>query len=122
MSKTITTNKMINFLLLLSLLTSLTVGSAVPFKHERALAATPTLVPDAVATDTPVIDGVKDAIWCSAFASDPLGDMSEPNLDLQGLYLLEDDENYFLFQDTDEHIQDDYFVGYSDNPPERSTT
>lgn len=28
----------------------------------------------------------------------------------------EEDENYFLFQDTDEHIQDDYFKGFIESP------
>jgi hypothetical protein len=36
-----------------------------------------------------VIDGVKDAAWGDPLASDPVGDMSEPNLDLQGLYVVE---------------------------------
>ena len=43
-----------------------------------------------------VIDGVKEADWGDALASDPLGDMSEPNLDLQGLYVVEDADNFYF--------------------------
>jgi glycosidase len=43
-----------------------------------------------------VIDGVKEAAWGDALASDPAGDMSEPNLDLQDLYVLEDADNYYI--------------------------
>jgi glycosidase len=43
-----------------------------------------------------IIDGVKDAAWGAPLASDPIGDMSEPNLDLQGLYLVEDADNYYI--------------------------
>jgi glycosidase len=43
-----------------------------------------------------LIDGVKDAAWGDALALDPTGDMTEPNLDLQGLYVVEDAEDYFI--------------------------
>jgi glycosidase len=43
-----------------------------------------------------VIDGVKEAAWGDPLASDPVGDMSESNLDLQGLYVVEDADNYYL--------------------------
>jgi glycosidase len=43
-----------------------------------------------------VIDGVKEAAWGDPLASDPVGDMSEPNLDLQGLYVVEDADNYYV--------------------------
>ena len=43
-----------------------------------------------------LIDGVKEAAWGDPLASDPAGDMSEPNLDLKGLYLVEDDDNYYI--------------------------
>ncbi len=44
----------------------------------------------------PLIDGERDQIWGSPIAEDPLGDMSEVNLDLNGLYLVEDADNYYL--------------------------
>ncbi|MBN2503463.1 MAG: hypothetical protein JXB38_21990 [Anaerolineales bacterium] len=43
-----------------------------------------------------VIDGVKEAAWGDALAADPQGDISEPNLDLQGLYVVEDGDNYYI--------------------------
>jgi glycosidase/fibronectin type 3 domain-containing protein len=43
-----------------------------------------------------VIDGVREADWGDPLASDPAGDMSEPNLDLQGLYVVEDADNYYI--------------------------
>lgn len=43
-----------------------------------------------------VIDGVKDDAWGEPLASDPAGDMSEPNLDLQGLYVVEDADNVYI--------------------------
>ncbi|MGD8473064.1 MAG: hypothetical protein PVH59_03010, partial [Anaerolineae bacterium] len=43
-----------------------------------------------------VIDGVKDAAWGDPLASDPVGDMTEPSLDLQGLYVVEDADNYYI--------------------------
>ena len=43
-----------------------------------------------------VIDGVREAAWGEPLAEDPIGDISEPNLDLQGLYLAEDDDNYYI--------------------------
>jgi glycosidase len=43
-----------------------------------------------------LIDGVKEAAWGEPLALDPTGDMSEPNLDLQGLYVVEDAENYYI--------------------------
>jgi glycosidase len=43
-----------------------------------------------------VIDGVKEAAWGDPLAVDPMGDMSEPNLDLQGLYVIEDADNVYV--------------------------
>ena len=43
-----------------------------------------------------VIDGVKEADWGDPLASDPIGDMSEPNLDLGNLYVVEDADNYYI--------------------------
>jgi hypothetical protein len=43
-----------------------------------------------------VIDGVKEAAWGAPLASDPIGDMSEPNLDMHGLYVTEDTANYYI--------------------------
>jgi hypothetical protein len=43
-----------------------------------------------------VIDGVREAAWGSPLAVDPTLDMAEPNLDLQGLYVVEDADNYCL--------------------------
>ncbi|MBN1581463.1 MAG: hypothetical protein JXA89_12240, partial [Anaerolineae bacterium] len=45
---------------------------------------------------TILIDGSKEAAWGDPLANDPLGDMSEPNLDLQSLYVLEDADNYYI--------------------------
>jgi glycosidase len=42
------------------------------------------------------IDGVKEAAWGNPLALDPLGDMSEPNLDLHGLYVVEDEDSYYI--------------------------
>ena len=42
------------------------------------------------------IDGVKDAAYGSAVATDPVGDMSEPNLDLSNLYIVDDANNYYI--------------------------
>ena len=42
------------------------------------------------------IDGIKEAAWGDPLASDPAGDMTEANLDLQGLYVVEDDDNYYI--------------------------
>jgi glycosidase len=42
------------------------------------------------------IDGVKDAAWGSPLAEDPAGDIDEPNLDLQRLYLVQDADNYYI--------------------------
>jgi hypothetical protein len=49
-----------------------------------------------LALATPTIDGVHDAVWGAPVAVDPLGDMSEPNLDLNNLYLLEDATNFYI--------------------------
>ena len=49
-----------------------------------------------LALATPTIDGVRDAIWGDPVATDPFGDMTEPNLDLNRLYLLEDASNFFI--------------------------
>jgi glycosidase len=43
-----------------------------------------------------IIDGIKEATWGEPLAVDPTGDMTEPNLDLQGLYLVEDADNYYI--------------------------
>jgi len=43
-----------------------------------------------------VIDGIKDANWGTALAVDPTGDMTEPNLDVQGLYVVEDANYYYI--------------------------
>jgi glycosidase len=43
-----------------------------------------------------VIDGIKDAAWGPPLAVDPAGDMTEPNLDLQGLYVVEDADNVYI--------------------------
>jgi hypothetical protein len=45
---------------------------------------------------SPVIDGERDAAYGDPIASDPLGDMTEPNLDLHNLYLVEDADNYYI--------------------------
>ena len=42
------------------------------------------------------IDGVKDAAWGDPVAVDPAGDMSEPNLDLTGLYIVDDGANFYI--------------------------
>ncbi len=42
------------------------------------------------------IDGVKDAAYGSAVATDPVADMSEPNLDLNNLYIVDDANNYYI--------------------------
>jgi hypothetical protein len=44
----------------------------------------------------PFIDGERDQVWGDPAAEDPLGDMTEPNLDLYGLYLVEDTDNFYL--------------------------
>ncbi|MEJ2209382.1 MAG: hypothetical protein P8129_10135, partial [Anaerolineae bacterium] len=43
-----------------------------------------------------VIDGAKEAAWGDPLALDPAGDISEPNLDLTGLYVVEDADNYYI--------------------------
>lgn len=43
-----------------------------------------------------VIDGVKEAAWGDPLASDPAGDMIDPTFDLQGLYVVEDVDNYYI--------------------------
>ncbi|MBN2044328.1 MAG: hypothetical protein JW757_04840 [Anaerolineales bacterium] len=48
------------------------------------------------ADTTIIIDGVKEADWGDPLASDPAGDISEPNLDLQGLYVVEDADNFYI--------------------------
>jgi len=47
-------------------------------------------------TTTIVIDGIKDAEWGAPLAVDPTLDMSEPNLDVQGLYVVEDADNLYV--------------------------
>ncbi len=46
-----------------------------------------------------VIDGVKDAAWGDPLATDPLGDMTEPNLDLTGLYVVEGADDIYIGYD-----------------------
>ena len=55
------------------------------------LAAVPSAQADGI-----VIDGIKEAAWGDPLASDPAGDISEPNLDLQSLYVVEDPSNYYI--------------------------
>ena len=43
-----------------------------------------------------VIDGLKEAAWGEPLAVDPAGDISEPNLDLRGLYVAEDADDFFI--------------------------
>ncbi len=43
-----------------------------------------------------IIDGNHEANWGNPLATDPLGDMTEPNLDLQRLYVTEDADNYYI--------------------------
>jgi hypothetical protein len=43
-----------------------------------------------------VIDGVKEAAWGDPLASDPAGDMSELNVDLQGLYIVEHADSFYI--------------------------
>ncbi|MFN2226061.1 MAG: choice-of-anchor X domain-containing protein, partial [Anaerolineae bacterium] len=43
-----------------------------------------------------MIDGIKEAAWGDPLALDPAGDISEPNLDLTGLYVVEDADNYYI--------------------------
>lgn len=45
---------------------------------------------------SPIIDGVKEVAWGTPIAIDPLGDMTEPNLDLHGLYVTEDTDNLYI--------------------------
>lgn len=45
---------------------------------------------------SPVIDGDKDDIYGDPISADPLADIDQPNLDLTGLYLLEDADNYYI--------------------------
>jgi glycosidase len=54
------------------------------------------IVPLTVAQSGIVIDGVKEAEWGAPLAVDPALDMTEPNLDLQGLYVVEDADNYYI--------------------------
>ena len=43
-----------------------------------------------------VIDGVKEAAWGDPLATDPVGDMTELNLDLWDLHVVEDADNYYV--------------------------
>ena len=58
------------------------------------------VAPLATAGTTPattiVIDGIKDAEWGSPLAVDPTLDMTEPNLDLQGLYVVDDADFLYI--------------------------
>jgi glycosidase len=50
-----------------------------------------------VSADTTItIDGVRESEWGDPLALDPVGDMTEPNLDLQGLYVVEDTDNFYI--------------------------
>jgi len=42
------------------------------------------------------IDGVKDAAYGAAVATDPQGDINEPNLDLNNLYVVDDANTYYI--------------------------
>lgn len=42
------------------------------------------------------IDGVKDAAYGAPVATDPAGDISEPNLDLHNLYIVADANNFYI--------------------------
>jgi len=54
-------------------------------------------VPIAVRADPLItIDGVQEPAWGAPLAIDPIGDMSEPNLDLSGLYVIADADNYYI--------------------------
>jgi len=56
----------------------------------------PLAFPQQTQAVTIVIDGVKEAEWGTPLAVDPAGDITEPNLDLQGLYVVEDTNNYYI--------------------------
>ncbi len=56
----------------------------------------PVILAPAQAQPPVIIDGIKEAGWGDPLAVDPTGDMSEPNLDLQGLYVVEDADNYYI--------------------------
>ncbi len=43
-----------------------------------------------------VIDGVKDAAYGVPVATDPVADISEPNLDLNNLYVVDDANNFYV--------------------------
>ncbi len=76
-----------NSAFIISLLTILALMvSWIPAAATSATFADPTIV----------IDGVKDADWGEPLASDPQGDMTEPNLDVTGLYVVEDADNYYI--------------------------
>lgn len=49
-----------------------------------------------VSTPYIAIDGARDLTWGMPLASDPAGDMTEPNLDLTDLYFTEDASYYYL--------------------------
>ena len=54
-------------------------------------------VPIAVRADPLItIDGVQEPAWGAPLAIDPVGDMSEPNLDLSDLYVIADADNYYI--------------------------
>ncbi|MCU0486004.1 MAG: alpha-amylase family glycosyl hydrolase, partial [Anaerolineales bacterium] len=60
--------------------------------------ATDWSTPAMLAVSTPyfVMDGAREATWGEAASTDPLEDMSEPNLNLHGLYLAEDASSYYI--------------------------
>lgn len=60
-----------------------------------ALPSVPTLAQSATPV-TITIDGVREPAWGSPLASDPVGDMSESNLDLANLYIVDDINNYYI--------------------------
>ena len=72
--------KIFPFLIMFTLLTGGFQAAAAPSSPETTI----------------VIDGVMEAAWREPLASDPAGDMSEPNLDLEGLYVVEDVDNFYI--------------------------
>jgi glycosidase/fibronectin type 3 domain-containing protein len=60
------------------------------------LAGMPVVAVSQAQGDGILIDGAKEAAWGAPLASDPAGDMTEPNLDLQTLYVVEDADNFYI--------------------------
>ena len=90
--------KLINILVVLALLTSTAIGSAMPFKAQTAMAADLEAFPDGIdAVGTPTIDGVIDDAYGDPLTSDPADTpQGNANMDLLDLYVLQDD-TYFYF-------------------------